>query len=196
MDLITVLITVLIMVSRSPRLQVTVPLCWEELWSVSRAGAGLWITPPSMEVTSATENQWRRDSVSLPSVSDPRDPQGLREGMDCLVEMATQALLVSLVSGERLDNQERMVAPVFLEEMEMTEYLDPKVRQERMVSMAMWVLLAPLDCPGHRDPRELRGPGGDSETRGRTDLWARLARRDPQARMAAMDHLDPRDLPD
>ena len=190
------LITVLIMVSRSPLLQVMVPLCWEELWSVSRAGAELWTTPPSMEVTSATENQSRRDSVSQLSVSDLRDPQGLREGMDYLVEMETQALLVFLDSEERLDNQERMVAPVFLEEMGRTEYLDPKVRQERMVSMVRWVLLVPLGCQGHRDRPGLRGPGGDLETRGRTDLWARQERRGHQARMAAMDPLDPRDLPD
>ena len=190
------LITDPIMVSRWPLLQVMAPLCWEELWSVSRAGAGLWITPPSMEVTSATENQSRRDSVSLLSVSDLLDPQGLPEGMDCQVETATQALLVSLDSEERLEPQERMVAPVFLEEMGRTEYLDLKVRQARMDSMVKSVLLVPLDCLGHRDPPGLRGLGEDLETRGRTDLWARQERRGHQARMAAMDPLDPLDLPD
>ena len=125
-------ITALTMVSRSPLLQDTAPLCWEGLWSVSRAGAGLWTTPPSMVVTSATENQWRRDSVSLLSVWDPLDHRVPLGGMDCLAEMATQALLVFLDSEERLVTPERMVPPAFLEEMERTEFLDPKVRQERM----------------------------------------------------------------
>lgn len=125
-------ITALTMVSRSPLLQVTAPLCWEGLWSVSRAGAGLWTTPPSMGVTSATENQWRRDSVSLLSVWDLLDHRGPLGEMDCLVEMATQALLVFLDSEERLVTPERMVLLEFLEEMERTEFLDPKVRPARM----------------------------------------------------------------
>ena len=52
--------------------------------------------------------------------------------MDCLAEMATQALLVFPDSEEHLVTLERMVPPAFLEEMERTEFLDPKVRQERM----------------------------------------------------------------
>ena len=85
-----------------------------------------------MGVTSATENQWRRDSVSLLSVWDPLDHRVPLGGMDYLAEMATQALLVFLDSEERLVTPERMGPPAFLEEMERTEFLDPKVRQERM----------------------------------------------------------------
>ena len=84
-----------------------------------------------MGVTSATEIQWRRDSVSLLSVWALQDLRVLREGMDCLGEMATRALLGYLASEEHLETQERMVPLVFLEEMETTEFLDPRVRQER-----------------------------------------------------------------
>lgn len=130
MDIMTP-IMVLIMVSRSPLLQGMEPLCWDPLWSVSRAGAGSWTTPPSMEVTSATESPSRRGSVSLLSVWALLDLRVLREGMDCLGETATRALLGPLASEEHLETQERMVPLVFLEEMETTESLDPRVRQER-----------------------------------------------------------------
>ena len=130
MDIMTP-IMVLIMVSRSPLLQGMEPLCWDLLWSVSRAGAGSWTTLPLMEVTSVTENLSRRDSVSLPSVWALLDLLVLREGMDCLAEMVIRALLGPLASEELLGTQERMALLVFLEEMERTDFLDPKVLQEK-----------------------------------------------------------------
>ena len=129
MDIMTPIMG-LIMVSRSPLLQGMEPLCWDLLWSVSRAGAGLLITPPSMEVTSAMENLSRRDSVSLLSVWALLDLRVLPEGMDCLAEMVTRALLGPLASEEHPETQERMAPLVFLEEMERTDFLDPKVLQE------------------------------------------------------------------
>ena len=195
MDIMTPIMG-LIMVSRSPLLQGMEPLLWDLLWSVSRAGAGLLITPPLMEVTSATESLSRRDSVSLLSVWALLDLLVLREGMDCLAEMVTRALLEPLASEERLETPERMVPLVFLEEMGRTDFLDPRVLQERTDLMAMLGLLVPLDCLVPRDRPELLDPEGGLETRELMDLLAHQGHQDPRARMVAMDPLALLDLLD